>query len=58
LGLTGYDGGRLMHEAQHNLHVPLDDMGMAESIHLCLHHWVLNDVHARINNLGRHAESP
>jgi len=38
------------------LHVPLDDMGMVESIHLCLFHWVLNDVHARINQLGRHAD--
>ena len=32
------------------------DMGMVESIHLCLFHWVLNDVYARINQEGRHAE--
>lgn len=57
LGLTGYDGGELLRQAQHHVHIPLDDMGMVESIHLCLHHWVLNDVHARINKLGRHAES-
>jgi D-sedoheptulose 7-phosphate isomerase len=56
LGLTGYDGGQLAKLAQHNVHVPLDDMGMVESIHLCLYHWVLNDVHARINRIGRHAE--
>ena len=31
------------------------DMGMVESIHLCLFHWVLNDVHARINRAGRYA---
>jgi D-sedoheptulose 7-phosphate isomerase len=55
LGLTGYDGGQLRKLAQHGMHVPLDDMGMVESIHLCLYHWVLNDVHARINNLGRYA---
>jgi D-sedoheptulose 7-phosphate isomerase len=55
LGLTGYDGGRLRTMAQHNTHVPLDDMGMVESIHLCLYHWVLNDVHARINRVGRYA---
>jgi D-sedoheptulose 7-phosphate isomerase len=30
-------------------------MGMVESIHLCLFHWVLNDVYARINRVGRHA---
>lgn len=54
-GLTGYDGGRLKQLQQHGLHVDLDDMGMVESIHLCLFHWVLNDVHARINHDGRHA---
>jgi D-sedoheptulose 7-phosphate isomerase len=57
LGLTGYDGGRLGHLAQHGVHVPLDDMGMVESIHLCLCHWVLNDVHARINKVGRYVGS-
>ena len=36
-------------------HVALDDMGMVESIHLCLFHWVLNDVFARINKVGRYA---
>jgi D-sedoheptulose 7-phosphate isomerase len=39
------------------LHVPLDDMGMVESIHLALFHWVLNDVYARINQEGRHGVS-
>jgi D-sedoheptulose 7-phosphate isomerase len=54
-GLTGYDGGKLRSLAQSGLHVPLDDMGMVESLHLCLFHWVLNDVYARINRVGRHA---
>ncbi|MEK6235498.1 MAG: SIS domain-containing protein [Planctomycetales bacterium] len=54
-GMTGYNGGELKKVAQHNLHVPLDDMGMVESIHLCLFHWILNDVYARINREGRHA---
>jgi D-sedoheptulose 7-phosphate isomerase len=57
LGLTGYDGGQLAKLAHHNLHVPLDDMGMVESIHVCVQHWVLNDLHARINKLGRYATS-
>jgi D-sedoheptulose 7-phosphate isomerase len=54
LGLTGYDGGKLRQMAQHGLHVPLDDMGMVESLHLAVFHWVLNDVYARINQEGRH----
>jgi D-sedoheptulose 7-phosphate isomerase len=54
-GLTGYGGGKLKQAQQDGLHVPLDDMGMVESIHLCLFHWVLNDVYARINREGRYA---
>lgn len=54
-GLTGYSGGKLKTMQQDGLHVELDDMGMVESIHLCLHHWVLNDAFARINKQGRYA---
>ena len=54
-GLTGYNGGKLKGIQQDGLHVALDDMGMVESIHLCLFHWVLNDVFARINSEGRYA---
>jgi D-sedoheptulose 7-phosphate isomerase len=53
-GLTGYSGGKLKQLAHAGLHVPLDDMGMVESIHLCVFHWVLNDVFARINSVGRY----
>jgi D-sedoheptulose 7-phosphate isomerase len=53
-GLTGYGGGKLKAMQKDGLHVALDDMGMVESIHLCLFHWVLNDVFARINREGRY----
>lgn len=56
LGLTGYGGGQLRDLAHHSFHVPLDDMGMVESIHLAIFHWVLNDVFARINDEGRYAK--
>ncbi|PQO39136.1 phosphoheptose isomerase [Blastopirellula marina] len=56
LGLTGYGGGKLRDLAHHSFHVPLDDMGMVESIHLAIFHWVLNDVFARINDEGRYAK--
>jgi len=52
--LTGYDGGKLRSMAGSGLHVDLTDMGMVESIHLALFHWVLNDVYARVNGEGRH----
>lgn len=55
-GLTGYNGGKLKQMQKCGLHVDLNDMGMVESIHLCLFHWVLNDVFARINCEGRYAK--
>jgi D-sedoheptulose 7-phosphate isomerase len=54
-GLTGYSGGKLKQVQRRGLHIDLNDMGMVESIHLCLFHWVLNDVYARINREGRYA---
>lgn len=54
-GITGYEGGKLKALGKKNLHVPLDDMGMVESIHLVAFHWILNDIHGRINKVGRHA---
>jgi D-sedoheptulose 7-phosphate isomerase len=49
LGCTGFSGGKLQKLAQHNLHVPLDDMGIVESIHLTVFHWVLDNLYARIS---------
>jgi len=57
-GITGYDGGKLRRLAHQAVHVPLDDMGMVESIHLVLFHYVLNDVYARINQAGKYAPAP
>jgi len=54
-GITGYSGGKLSQIAQNEFHVPLDDMGMVESVHMLAFHWVLNDVHARINCVGRYS---
>jgi len=48
-GCTGFDGGKLRVLAQQGLHVPLDDMGIVESIHLTAFHWVVDNLHARIS---------
>jgi D-sedoheptulose 7-phosphate isomerase len=48
-GCTGFSGGRLRTLAQQNLHVPLDDMGIVESIHLTAFHWVVDDLHRRVS---------
>ena len=47
-GCTGFSGGKLRAFAQQNLHVPLDDMGIVETIHLAAFHWVVDDLHRRI----------
>jgi D-sedoheptulose 7-phosphate isomerase len=48
-GCTGFSGGKLKKMAKQNLHVPLDDMGIVESIHLTAFHWVVDDLHRRIS---------
>jgi len=48
LGCTGFTGGKLQTLAHHNFHVPLDDMGIVESIHLTAFHWVVDNLYARI----------
>jgi D-sedoheptulose 7-phosphate isomerase len=49
IGCTGFTGGKLRTLAQHNLHVPIEDMGIVESIHLTIFHWVVDHLYARIN---------
>jgi D-sedoheptulose 7-phosphate isomerase len=56
-GMTGFDGGKLKQLQQAGIHVPLDDMGMVEAIHGCLIHWVVDDLHGRINACGRYAQT-
>ena len=48
-GCTGFTGGKLQGLAQKNLHVPLDDMGIVETIHLAAFHWVVDNLHKRIS---------
>ena len=54
-GVTGFTGGKLRFLAGNNVHVPCDDMGVVECVHLQLFHWVLDDLHGRINEVGRYA---
>src|SRR6202011_1934406 len=43
-GCTGFSGGKLRTLAKQGLHVPLDDMGIVESIHLSAFHWVVDHL--------------
>jgi D-sedoheptulose 7-phosphate isomerase len=47
-GLTGFSGGKLRQIVQDGLHVPIADMGVVESIHLLVFHWVLDNLYSRI----------
>ncbi|HAD82254.1 MAG: hypothetical protein A2509_04140 [Candidatus Edwardsbacteria bacterium RIFOXYD12_FULL_50_11] len=44
VGVTGFDGGKLKALAGHQLHVPLNDMCTAESIHSILFHYVVLEL--------------
>jgi D-sedoheptulose 7-phosphate isomerase len=52
VGMTGFNGGKLKQLQQAGIHVPLDDMGMVESIHGCLIHWLVDDLYGSINAVG------
>lgn len=54
-GMTGFDGGKLRRLQTAGVHVPIDDMGMTESVHGCILHWVVDDLHARLNRVGRYS---
>lgn len=41
VGLSGYQGGKLKQMAQHNVHVPIDDMQISEDLHMVLDHCMM-----------------
>jgi D-sedoheptulose 7-phosphate isomerase len=49
VGITGFGGGKLKTLAHHNLHAGIDDMGIAESLHQVVFHWVIDDIYRRIS---------
>jgi D-sedoheptulose 7-phosphate isomerase len=49
VGITGYSGGALKGLARHSLHAPIDDMGIAESLHQVVFHWIIDDLYRRIS---------
>jgi D-sedoheptulose 7-phosphate isomerase len=47
VGITGFSGGKLKAMAQHGLHAAVDDMGIVESLHQVVFHWLIDDLHRR-----------
>ena len=52
LGVTGYDGGKLQKLAHHNVHVPSWNMGMVESVHSALFHYLLDALYHKFKALN------
>jgi len=49
VGFTGFGGGKLKSLARHNFHVAIDDMGIVESLHQVVFHWIIDDLYRRIS---------
>jgi len=49
VGFTGFGGGKLRTLAHHNVHADVNDMGIAESLHLVAFHWMIDDMYRRIS---------
>jgi len=50
IGITGYDGGKLRKMASHTVHVPLNEMCTAESIHSIIFHYVILEIRENLKN--------
>jgi D-sedoheptulose 7-phosphate isomerase len=49
VGITGFSGGTLRSLAHYSLHAPIDDMGIAESLHQVVFHWIIDDLYRRFS---------
>ncbi len=49
-GITGYDGGKLRKACHQNLHVPSHNMGVVESVHIVVFHYVLDTLYEKFKS--------
>jgi D-sedoheptulose 7-phosphate isomerase len=49
VGVTGFGGGKLKPLAHYNVHAGIDDMGIVESLHQVVFHWIIDDIYRRIS---------
>ncbi len=52
IGVTGYDGGKLIKMAHHKMHVPLNEMCTAESIHSIIFHYVILELREKFKQIN------
>jgi D-sedoheptulose 7-phosphate isomerase len=55
VGVTGFGGGKLKDMVDYNLHVSVDDMGIVESVHMTVFHWVIDDLFRRFSGAAQSA---
>lgn len=48
VAMTGFSGGKLKEMADHSVHVPVDDYGMAENMHMIIVHIIITQTTSRI----------
>jgi D-sedoheptulose 7-phosphate isomerase len=48
VGITGFDGGKLRALAQQSLHADIANMGIVESLHQVVFHWLIDNLDRRI----------
>ena len=54
IGVTGFDGGKLLPLVDVSVHVPVEDMGMAEALHVVVFHLAMSRLRERLTR----AQSP
>lgn len=56
IGMTGYDGGKLKKISRYCVHVPITDMGITESVHNVIVHYVVDFLKEKLNSNYRQIE--
>jgi D-sedoheptulose 7-phosphate isomerase len=49
VGFTGFSGGKLKSLGHYNVHAAIDDMGIVESLHQVVFHWIIDDCYRRFS---------
>lgn len=56
VGMTGYSGGKLKELADYHMHVPIDDMQIAEDLHLSFNHMMYRVLADQFSEEGKGAD--
>lgn len=56
VGMTGYSGGKLKELADYHMHVPIDDMQIAEDLHLSFNHMMYQVLADQFSEEGKGAD--